>query len=380
MTEFFRQIRYLVERGDGWTWLAILCASILLTIAVKAALKLVSVRLRRLVSGTASIWDDTMVDLIDGLRSSVLFIWIFYAFAKSAKPPETIHQLMMIAVVAATVFQTAVWGFYIIRQWRDSILKKKIQKDASSAAALGLLYTSVEALFLIVIVLIGLSNLGVNIAALVAGLGIGGIAVALAAQNVLGDVLASLSIALDKPFIVGDFLVIGSEMGTVEDIGIKTTRVRSLSGEQLIFSNKDLLESRIRNFKRMYQRRVVQKVSVVYSTPREKLEKIPGWIKGFVEKHEKLRFERCHLMGFAASSLDFELVYWVKDPDQAVYMDLQQILLLDIIRKFDGEKISFALPAQSLLMDTFPVVEGQPQHTHLTHAQRVEELSPRERQ
>ena len=163
--------------------------------------------------------------------------------------------------------QVAIWGFYVIKNWRQIYLDQRVKKDPSSSAALGLLFTAVQVTFLIVLVLIGLSNLGVDITALLAGLGVGGIAVALAAQNILGDLLASLSIVLDKPFVVGDFIVAGSEKGTVEHIGIKTTRLRSLSGEELIFSNKDLLESRVQNFKRMWVRRVVQSFVVVYSTP-----------------------------------------------------------------------------------------------------------------
>src|SRR5690606_19671212 len=143
---------------------------------------------------------------------------------------------------------------------------------------LGLIYVTVRVLFVVVLILIGLSNMGVDVAALVAGLGIGGIAIALAAQNVLGDLLASLSIVLDKPFTIGDFIVAGSEMGTVENIGVKTTRIRSLSGEELVFSNKDLLESRVRNYKRMWQRRVEQKFSVVHATDVEKLAQIPVWV------------------------------------------------------------------------------------------------------
>jgi small-conductance mechanosensitive channel len=209
--------------------------------------------------------------------------------------------------------------------------------------------------FLVVVVLIGLSNLGVDITALIAGLGVGGIAVALAAQNVLGDLLASLSIVLDKPFVIGDFIVAGDYKGTVENIGIKTTRLRSLSGEEIVLSNKDLLESRIQNFKRMWRRRVVLKVGVIYSTTAEVLEKIPVWMKAIVTSEAKLDFDRCHFSGFGASSLDFEMVFFVNDSDYNLYMDIQQRVMLSIFKKFNEEKVEFAFPTQSLFIEKLPL-------------------------
>jgi small-conductance mechanosensitive channel len=150
-------------------------------------------------------------------------------------------------------------------------------------------------------------NLGIDVTAMVAGLGVGGIAVALAVQNILGDLFASLSIIIDKPFVVGDFIIVGGEfMGTVEHIGIKTTRVRSLGGEQIIFSNNDLLQSRVRNYKRMYERRVVFGFRVLYQTTAEQLERIPEIVKKIIEGLDKVRFDRAHFFKFGDSSLDFE--------------------------------------------------------------------------
>lgn len=245
-------------------------------------------------------------------------------------------------------------GAASLRNWKKSVLNKKIEHDPSSAAALGLFYTATQAVFIVVLILIGLSNLGINISALLAGLGVGGIAVALAAQNVLGDLLASLSIVLDKPFVVGDFIIAGTEMGTVEQIGIKTTRLRSLSGEEVVLSNKDLLESRIRNYKRMWQRRVVQKFRVIYSTPAPVLEQIPGWVKEIIGRYDKLRFDRCHFANYGASSLDFEFVFFVLDSDYNVFMDFQQKVLLDIFRKFAENGVEFAFPTQSIYVEKLP--------------------------
>lgn len=201
-----------------------------------------------------------------------------------------------------------------------------------------------------VIFLLALQNLGVDVTAMIAGLGIGGIAIALAAQNVLGDLFASLTISLDKPFVVGDFIVVGTEMGTIEAIGLKTTRVRSLSGEQLVFSNSDLLGSRIRNFKRMEQRRVVFAFGVVYSTPPEQLEEIPSIVRRAVEAQPNARFDRCHFHRFGNSSLDFETVYHVGTRDFNPHMDVQQAVHLAIARAFLERGIEFAFPTQTIYL------------------------------
>jgi small-conductance mechanosensitive channel len=179
---------------------------------------------------------------------------------------------------------------------------------------------------------------------LIAGLGVGGIAVALAAQNVLGDLFASLSIVLDKPFVLGDFIIVGDVMGTVEKIGLKTTRIRSLAGEQLIVSNGDLLKSRIRNCKRMYQRRVEFTVRVPYQTPRAKLAAIPKMIREIVESQSKTRFDRSHFKAYGDSALIFETAYFVLEPDYNLHMDIQQDINLAIYSCFELNGIEFAFP------------------------------------
>jgi small-conductance mechanosensitive channel len=199
-----------------------------------------------------------------------------------------------------------------------------------------------------VVALLVLDNLGVDITALVAGLGVGGIAVALAVQNVLGDLFASLSIVLDKPFVNGDFIAIGDLVGNVEHVGLKTTRVRSLSGEQLVFSNADLLSSRIKNFGRMNERRIAFSIGVTYDTPRETLRQIPEMIKRAVESEDEARFDRSHFKEFGDSALMFETVYYVLVPDYAKYMDVQQAINLSIHEQFEASRIEFAFPTQTL--------------------------------
>jgi small-conductance mechanosensitive channel len=198
------------------------------------------------------------------------------------------------------------------------------------------------------VVLLTIDNLGYDVTALVAGLGIGGIAVALALQNVLGDLFASLSIILDKPFVVGDFIIVGDMLGVVEKIGLKTTRVKSLSGEQIVFSNGDLLSSRVRNYKKMQERRVAFKFGVLYSTPVDELEKIPGYVKEIIEGLDQTRFDRAHFQAFGASSLDFEIVYYVLGADYNLYMDIQQTINLGIARKLQERGVGFAFPTRTV--------------------------------
>jgi small-conductance mechanosensitive channel len=190
----------------------------------------------------------------------------------------------------------------------------------------------------------------VKITTLVASLGIGGIAVAMALQNILGDIFASLSILLDKPFVVGDFIIVETHMGTVEYIGLKTTRIRSLSGEQLVFSNSDLLKSRIRNYKRMAERRVVFSIGVVYQTDHDTLKKIPDLIRKIIEDQDQVRFDRSHFQGYGEFSLNFETVYYVLSPDYNRYMDVQQAINLAIFRQFETLNIGFAYPTQTVFL------------------------------
>jgi len=211
----------------------------------------------------------------------------------------------------------------------------------------------------ILIVLLALQNADVDVTSLIAGLGIGGIAIALALQNILGDLFASLTISLDRPFIVGDFIIVGSEMGTVEHIGLKTTRVRSLSGEQLVFGNSDLLSSRIRNYKRMSDRRVVLAFGVVYATPPPQLEMVNSIVRSAIEQQTNVRFDRCHFCKFGDSSLEFEAVYYINSSDYNVHMDTQQSVLLSMARGFADDNIDFAFPTQTLYLsrvrDNLPV-------------------------
>ena len=177
-----------------------------------------------------------------------------------------------------------------------------------------------------------IDNLGYDVTTLITGLGIGGIAIALAAQTILGDLFSYFVIFFDRPFEIGDFIIVDTKMGTIEYIGVKTTRIRTLSGEQLICSNTFLTNAQVHNYKRMEQRRVVFKLGVVYQTPHEKLKRIPEAVRAIIEKAEDVKFVRGHFSGFGDSSLDFEFVYYVLSSDYNIYMDKQQTIYFDVVR------------------------------------------------
>lgn len=194
-------------------------------------------------------------------------------------------------------------------------------------------------------------NLGYNVTTIIAGLGIGGIAIALAAQNILGDLFNYFVIFFDRPFEVGDYITIDDKKGTVEHIGIKTTRFKSLNGEQLVLSNSDLTKSRLHNYKRMERRRIVFTIGVTYQTKAEQLREIPGLLKQFIEAHAKVTFDRAHFFSYGASSLNFEIVYFVESPEYNEYMDIQQSVNLKIFEEFEKRGIQFAYPTQTIFLE-----------------------------
>jgi small-conductance mechanosensitive channel len=220
--------------------------------------------------------------------------------------------------------------------------------DPGEKAAIDLLTKAVKFALWVVAILFILSNLGINITSFIAGLGIGGVAIAFALQNILSDLFSSFAIYFDKPFVVGDYIVFGDQKGTVEKIGIKTTRLRSLFGEEIIVSNKDLTSSIVQNFRKMKERRVVFNFGVTYDTPTEKLREIPQIIKKIIEEFEIARLDRVHFKKFSDFSLDFEVSYYLSTPDYNKYMDVQQEINLKIMDVFNEKKIEFAFPTQTI--------------------------------
>lgn len=307
--------------------------------------------LRRWPAGAANGRQNLVILPIKKTSGLFLLIVALYIGLSVLDLPEHFESLVQKVLVIAFLCQAAVWMDKLVTESIQHAIHKKTERDASSIALITVLGFVARLSVWSLLVLLALDNLGFDITALIAGLGIGGVAVALAAQNILGDLFASVSIVLDKPFVVGDFIIVDDLMGSVEYIGVKTTRLRSLSGEQLVFSNNDLLRSRIRNYKRMYERRVVFKLGVVYQTPHEKLATLPGMLREIVEHRENIRFDRAHFASYGDFALIYEIVYYVKSPDYNFYMDTQQAINLEIYRRFQEENIEFAYPTQTLFLE-----------------------------
>ena len=262
------------------------------------------------------------------------------------------------AITIAFFWQAGIWAVTTASAWLEHKRRRSLVADRAALGSINIIGVIVNAVIWALVVLLTLDNLGIDITALVAGLGIGGIAVALAVQNIFGDLFASLSITLDRPFVVGDFLIVGDVLGSVESIGIKSTRLRSLNGEQIVMPNSDLLSSRVRNYGRMLERRVAFATAVTYETPIETLERIPRLIRDIVEGQADTRFDRSHFAAHGAASLDFETVYYVRTADFNRYMDIQQAINLQLHREFAKLGIEFAYPTQKLFVAPVPVQEA----------------------
>ncbi len=345
-----KSLKTLLANNHYADWLTAAGVAAVVLVVFYLLQRLVVHRVADYAKRTASAIDDAIADILGRTKLWFGLAVAIYLGAHSLTLPERVARVLDHFIAIAVIVQLAVFANRALALWLGHYLAEKRERDAASATTLSVLgFIGRVALWSITLLLI-LDNLGVNITALVTGLGIGGVAVALAVQNILGDIFASLSIALDKPFVIGDFIVVGEHLGTVEYIGLKTTRIRSLSGEQIVFGNADLLESVIRNYKRMDERRVLFQFGAIYQTPYEKLVRIPAIVREIVESLDKTRFDRAHFKAYGDSSLDFEVVYSVRDPDYNLYRDIQQAINLALFRRFAEEGIEFAYPTRTLYL------------------------------
>jgi small-conductance mechanosensitive channel len=326
-------------------------------------------RLGKWAARTATDLDDLVVDLVRRTRLYFIVMVGVIAGSLALALPAATRQGLRTAMVVALCLQAIVWGNGVIQFWVDRYTVRRVNVDGATATTVNALGYLARFVFWIVILLLALDNFGVDVTTLVTGLGITGIAVALAVQNILGDLLGALSIVVDKPFVVGDAITVDQFTGTVEHIGLKTTRVRSLSGEQIVFSNADLLKARIRNHKRLVERRVLFVNGVSYETPREKLERIPAMLRDIVLAQQPVRFDRSHLRSFGESAIEFETVYYVLTDDYNRYMDIQQAVNLEILRRFEQEEIQFAFPTRTIIYK----VDAPPSLAHLAQAALADE-------
>ena len=328
-------------------------ATIAVTVTVLMTVKAVLVnRLHALASKTRGEWDDI---LVDALRKThwALFVALGAYLGGAIFLPATRAQGVLTTILMVMVaVQTGFWGIGALDSWTRAYRKRKAEsEDVGALTHLGAARFIGQVVIWSTVFLLVLDNLGVEIKPVIAGLGVGGIAVALAVQNILGDLFASLSIILDKPFEVGDFLIVGDFLGKVEKVGLKTTRIRSLSGEQLVFSNTDLLQSRLRNYGRLYERRVVFQLGVVYQTTAAQLRQVNDIVRSAIENQDDTRFDRCHFHKYGDYSLNFEAVYFVLGPDYNLYMDIQQAINFEIYEAFEAAGIEFAYPTQTLFVE-----------------------------
>jgi small-conductance mechanosensitive channel len=307
-------------------------------------------RLRALRDRGAIGFNDILVGLIESVRLLFMLGVGMYVGTQFLDLSDGMRRIFDHAVFAIILIQVGMWGSSVIVHLIRRTSRLEEYHDPSAQTTLSVLRFTGKLLLWSLILLLILDNIGFDITTLIASLGIGGIAVALAAQNILGDLFASLSIAIDKPFIIGDFIIVDSYMGSVEKIGMRTTHVRSLSGELIIFSNTDLLKSRVRNYKRMKERRIVFSLDIKYGTPYANVEAIPGIVRDIIERDDMARFERGHFHTYKAFSLAYEFVYHVLTPDYGDYMDVQQRINLAIYRTFEQRGIDFAFPTQTIHM------------------------------
>ncbi len=305
-------------------------------------------RLHALAKKTATDIDDFLIGLLRHLGPIVYVLVALYAATRSLALPAGIERALQIFFVVVITFKVVqileeIFTFFL-RKW----VGRFEAEDPTSAVVAQNLSKIVRVMLWVGGLVFVLDNLGINITSVVAGLGIGGIAVALAAQAILGDAFSSFCIFLDKPFKVGDFIIVGEMLGTVEHVGFKTTRVRSLGGEQLVFSNTDLTNSRIRNYKRMEQRRVLFTLGVIYQTTSDQVKAIPKILEGTVKEQKMARFDRAHFKAYGDFALIFEVVFYVLSPDYNTYMDVQQAINVRIKEEFEKQNIEFAYPTQQV--------------------------------
>ncbi|MGO4771207.1 mechanosensitive ion channel family protein [Flavobacterium sp. W22_SRS_FK3] len=332
------------------SWLIAAGMIIASIIIIKTVKVVVIKRLKNWAMNTKTTWDNFIIEVVDKSVLPILYISSFYFALLTLKLPDNINKVIHIAYMFSFTFFILKIISAAFKKFVYSFIQRSEESESKQKQAGGLI-----AIVNIIIWICGLifliDNMGYNVTTLIAGLGVGGIAIALAAQAVLGDLFSYFVIFFDRPFEIGDFVVLGDDNGVIEYIGIKTTRIRTLSGEQLICSNTDLTNSRLRNYKRMEKRRIVFSLGVTYQTTHSQLAEIPNIVKGIIDSQSQLQFDRGHFSGYGDFSLNFEFVYFVLDADYNLYMDNQQKVYLEIFSAFEKEGIDFAYPTQTIIMD-----------------------------
>jgi len=304
-------------------------------------------RLRKWAENTVNTVDDFIISLIDRAAMPMLYFSVIYGGLHYLTLPEKLSNVLRAVIVLVNTFYVLRVLTMVIEYSLISYLKKRHYADPKRSEVKGILMIINLILWCIAIVFL-LDNFGYNVTTIITSLGIGGVAIALASQNILSDLFCYFVIFFDRPFEIGDSILVGDKSGTVMEIGVKTTRIRSTSGEEMIFSNKALTDSRIHNFKRMEKRRIAFILDVVYETPAEVVEEIPALLQSIITAQEGIAFDRAHFASYGPYSLKFEVVYNVLTSDYNKYMDIHQEINFAIFREFAKRNIQFAYPTQTI--------------------------------
>lgn len=330
----------------------LICLSVFLIgiIVIQIFKRFLLKRLRKWAKRTATTIDDFLIRMIEKELLPLFYFGAFYVSIQGLTLNPALEKgINVLGLILLTIFGVRFLLAIIVYGLENYWVKK--EKDVAKKQGLKGILMTVKVIAWGLAIIILLDNFGIKVSALIAGLGIGGVAIALAAQSILGDLFSYFSIFFDRPFEIGDFIIVGDLLGTVEHIGIKTTRVRSLGGEQLVFSNTDLTNSRVRNYKRMDKRRVVFRLGVTYETGLRELKEIPVVITNIIKGINDTVFDRAHFFSYGDFSLVFEIVYYVIGSDYNKYMDIQQEINLKIKEEFEKHGIEFAYPTQTLYLN-----------------------------
>lgn len=320
--------------------------------------------LGRLIGRIPGKVDDVVVDTLASTH-----VWYFWALAlyagSAALNLSPAHRTPIhLVIMSLTFVQCGLWTRQAVRRSIDAWSVTQVERRAPSTVGAAIMFVANLTIWSLVLLLV-LQNLGIKVGALVAGLGVGGVAAALALQAVLGDLFASLSIYIDRPFDLGDFIIVGDYLGTVQRVGLRTTRLTSLGGEHIVLPNADLTSSRIRNYRRMEERRIVTTVSVTYGTSHDLVRRLPKLIEHVIKGVDGVRFDRAHFRGFGSSGLEFEYVYYVLTSDYNRFMDVQQNINLEIMRRFELANVQFALPTRTVHL-SLPGAAGRTKTEHVS--------------
>ncbi len=330
----------------------LICLSVFLIgiIVIQIFKRFLLKRLRKWAKRTATTIDDFLIRMIEKELLPLFYFGAFYVSIQGLTLNPALEKgINVLGLILLTIFGVRFLLAIIVYGLENYWVKK--EKDVAKKQGIKGILMTVKVIVWGLAIIVLLDNFGIKVSALIAGLGIGGVAIALAAQSILGDLFSYFSIFFDRPFKIGDFIIVGDLLGTVEHIGIKTTRVRSLGGEQLVFSNTDLTNSRVRNYKKMDRRRVVFRLGVTYETGLRELKEIPVVITNIIKGINDTVFDRAHFFSYGDFSLVFEIVYYVIGSDYNKYMDIQQEINLKIKEEFEKHGIEFAYPTQTLYLN-----------------------------